>query len=242
MAIGNFGKNFINATTWGLYNAAYGQGLGTAIQEGTAFKGRAKRAEMEVQQSQEQLAADQAAEAARIQAELEAQGRPLMEAQVKRQEEIAALAGRAAREGMPTAQRELAEQNIAQSQAQQLGTSASLGAGLRGAGTVASSTAQQYRQLNAADAAMAQANQAQYLSALGALGQAEAGAEQYNVLLPYEQKVAEMQALSGSAIQNQQAAQMFAYQAAMNRRQQNMDLAGDALKAGADIATAFIPA
>jgi hypothetical protein len=172
------------------------------------------------------LSTEQQAEADRIKAELEAQGRPEMQAQVQRQQEIADMAQRYAREGMPTAQRELAEGNIQQNAAQVLGGATSLGGGLRAAAGVQQSTANQYRGLNAQDAAMAQQNQGQYLNALGSLGQAEGQAEQYNKLLPYEQKLAEMQALRGSSIQNQQAALGFNYQDASNTYQSNMNLLG----------------
>lgn len=218
--------------------AAAGYGIGRAMDNNRDTKTKAS----DVQEWQTNLAEQQQADAERIQAELEAQGRPEMQAQVQRQQEIAALAQRYAQEGMPTAQYEAAQQNIEQSQAQALAGATSLGGGLRAAGNIQSSTAQQYRQLNAQDAAMAQANQGQYLGALSALGQAEAGAEYYNQLMPYEQKVAEMQSLRGSALQNQYGSLMFGYQDTMNRRQAGMNLAGQAIGAVAQAAPSIISA
>jgi hypothetical protein len=221
-------------------------GVGTAVGAGvgaltggliSGFSGgKQKKAEQEALDFQKSLAAEQAAEAQRIQAELDAQGRPIMEAQVQRQQEIAALAQRAAQEGMPTAQYENAQQNIEQGAAQALGGATSLGGGLRALGGVQSSTAGQYRQLNAQDVAMAQQNQGTYMNALSALGAAESQAEQYNTLMPYEQKVAEMQALQGAALQNQFGALNFNTQLASQRNQQTQQGLNSAMSVAPAIA------
>lgn len=182
---------------------------------------------------------EQGAEADRIRAELEAQGRPEMQAQVLRQQQIAAMAQRAAQEGMPTAQYENAQQNIEQGAAQALGGATSLGGGLRALGGIQSSTAGQYRQLNAQDAAMAQQNQGTYMNALGALGAAEGQAEQYNTLMPYEQKVAEMQSLKASSLGNEYQNLYFGYQNAAQNQQAALDFGGQILEVGGKAATAF---
>ena len=104
-------------------------------------------------------------------------------------------------------------------------------------GAVEASTAQRYRQLGAQDAIIAQQNQGQYLQTLSSLGQAEAAAEQYNKLTPYERKIAEMQALSASALQNQFAIT----QAGINQGQVNQQLAMDGAGIMAQTAPMFIP-
>lgn len=191
----------------------------------------------EMQSFMGDMAASQTAQSEALFRELEAQGRPQMEAQVLRQQQIAAMAQRSAQEGMPTAQYENAQQNIQQGAAQALGGATSLGGGLRALGGIQSSTAGQYRQLNAQDAAMAQQNQGTYMNALGALGAAEGQAEQYNTLMPYEQKVAEAQSLAASGINNQYGLINFGYQNAVNNRQAGLDMAGQVLGSAGQIAT-----
>lgn len=172
---------------------------------------------------QVQQGEDQAAQAEKLRLELEAQGRPQMQAALDRQRQITQMAEGFAREGMPEAQRQMAQDNIAGNQAAQLSAASSMGAGLRNLGQTQTSTAQSYRQLNAQDAMAAQANQQQYMAQLGNQGMLEGQAEQYNQLLPYEQKVAEMQSLLGSSAQNQYGALNFDYQREQQRNQQLMD-------------------
>jgi hypothetical protein len=223
-------------------------GVGTAVGAGVGalaggliagFSKNKKNKEESLEGFLEEQAASQAAESDRIRAELEAQGRPEMQAQVLRQQEIAAMAQRSAQEGMPTAQYENAQQNIEQGAAQALGGATSLGGGLRALGGIQSSTAGQYRQLNAADAAMAQQNQGTYMNALGALGAAEGNAEQYNTLMPYEQKVAEMQALKASSLGMQYQNLYFGYQNQAQNQQAALDLTGQLLQAGGKTAAGF---
>lgn len=192
----------------------------------------------ELEQFQNQQAFEQQRQAEIIKKELETQGRPQMDAEAARRREIADLAAQYAQEGMPEAQRQLASDEIARTQQAQLSAMSGLGAGLRGLGNTQASTASAYRNLAAQDAAIAQANQAQYLGALGGLAGAEAGAEYYNELLPYEQKQAEMQALQGSGLQNQYGAYNFAYQQQMNQQQAAMNLLGSGLGAAGQAAMA----
>ena len=220
-------------------------GVGTAVGAGVGalagglIGGFSKNKKESLEGFLEQQAASQAAESDRIRAELEAQGRPEMQAQVLRQQEIAAMAQRGAQEGMPTAQYENAQQNIEQGAAQALGGATSLGGGLRALGGVQSSTAGQYRQLNAADAAMAQQNRGTYMNALGALGAAEGNAEQYNTLMPYEQKVAEMQALKAGSLGMQYQNLYFGYQNQAQNQQAALDFTGQLLQAGGNAAAGF---
>jgi hypothetical protein len=218
------------------YAGIFGQGMGTAISEGTFGTTRKGRRADALQGFLEEQAASQGAESDRIRAELEAQGRPEMQAQVLRQQEIAAMAQRSAQEGMPTAQYENAQQNIEQGAAQALGGATSLGGGLRALGGIQSSTAGQYRQLNVQDAAMAQQNQGRYMNALGALGAAEGNAEQYNTIMPYEQKVAEMQALKAGSMGMEYQSLYFPYQRAAQNQQAALDFTGQALGSAGQIA------
>lgn len=200
------------------------------------------RARYELQSFMENQAESQSAKAEELFAELDAQGRPVMEAQVQRQTEIAELAQRFAREGMPEAQREAAMADIQNNQMTQLSAAGSLGGGLRGLGGAQASTAQQYRQLNAQDSAIAQQNQGQYLNSLSALGQAEANAEQYNTLLPFEQKSAEARAYEAAALGTQYQSLYFPYQDASQRQQTAADITGTTIGAAGQIGGALITA
>lgn len=178
------------------------------------------------------LSLQQLHRASQIEQELNETGRPIMDDQVRRQREIAELAEQYAREGMPEEQRQMAANDIARNQQTQLAAMSSLGAGLRGLGQTQASTAQAYRNLATQDAMMAQQNQGQYLGALGQLGVAEGMAEQYNELMPYEQKLAELQALMGAGQQNQMNAQQQQYMMAMANRQLGADILGLGVQAG----------
>lgn len=178
----------------------------------------------------------QAIEAEKLKMELEAQGRPEMQAAVNRQRQITQMAEGYAREGMPEAQRQMAADNIAGNQQAQFAAASSLGAGLRNLGQTQTSTAQSYRQLNAQDAMAAQANQQQYMAQLGNLGALEGQAEGYNVLQPYAEKTAEMQALMGSSQQNQYNALNFDYQQQLAQQQMMMDLFGSGMQVAGSVA------
>ena len=168
--------------------------------------------------------------------ELEAQGRPEMQAALDRQRQITQMAEGFAREGMPEAQRQMAADNIAGNQAAQLSAASSMGAGLRNLGQTQTSTAQSYRQLNAQDAMAAQANQQQYMAQLGNLGALEGQAEGYNILQPYAEKTAEMQALLGTSQQNQYNALNFDYQQQLAQQQMQMDLLGSGMQVAGALA------
>tara|TARA_R110000868_G_scaffold48754_4_gene157886 strand:+ start:6750 stop:7730 length:981 start_codon:yes stop_codon:yes gene_type:complete len=200
-----------------------------------AWKGKKGRADDEARWLLEDQVAAKTARADEIQTELDAMGRPIMDAQVQTQQEVVDQARRYAQEGMPEAQRQLAQDNIASSQAAALGGASSLGAGLRALPAAQTTTAQSYRNLNAQDAMMAQANQGQYLGAVTNLGIAKGNAEQYNELLPYQEKVSEMQALRGVSEQNQWTMTQMEIDNAIYQNQQVMDWTALGLK-GADTA------
>lgn len=230
-------KNSILGSIAGLGLGPVGSLLGGAV-GGTVDETNAEQQKLSDYQTN--LALRQEKEADALKRQLDEQGRPIMEAQVNRQQEIADLAQRYAREGMPTAQREYAQQNIQQQQSQALAGASSLGGGIRTIGNVTASTADMYRNLNAQDSTIAQQNQGQYLNALNMLGAAEGQAEQYNMLDPYAQALANMQALQGASIQNQMGALGFNYQAAAQNQQQAMDLTGAGISAGGNIAGSLI--
>jgi cytochrome c1 len=163
-------------------------------------------------------------------------GRPQMQAEVQRLQEIADITGMQARTGMPAAAMEAAQQNIERQQQASLAAATSLGGGMRSISGIGDTTAQQYRALNVQDVAAQQASQQQYLGALGALAGAEGRAEAYNVLTPYEQMAAEQQALEGASIQNIMGGYQTAYDTAAMRRQQNIELVGGGLQAVSSIA------
>ena len=205
-----------------VFGTAIGAGVGGLI---GGFTGGGRNAKgKELLQYQQGLSQAQLIRAAELQQELDAQGRPIMDAQVLRQQEIADLAEQYAKEGMPEAQRQMAADDIQRNQAMQLSAASNLGAGLRALGNTQASTANAYRNLAAQDAAIAQQNQAQYLGSLSNLGAAEGMAEQYNELMPYQEKQAEMQALLGSTVQNQMGALGFDYQRAAQNEQMLMDV------------------
>lgn len=211
-----------------LYKATTGQWLGEAAEEGTLGQGRRAREASELSDFQGNLAQQQMIRAGELQQELDEQGRPMMRAEVDRLSEVASLAEQYAREGMPEAQRQAAVNDIQRNQAMMLGGASSLGGGLRGLGSTQASTARSYRDLAAQDAAIAQQNQNQYLRSLSNLSQAESRQEGFNVIAPYQEKQAEMQALLGSGIQNQMGMLGFNYQNAAQTEQMLMDLGATA--------------
>lgn len=195
---------------------------------GDLFGAKSKRDANSFQQMQ---TAAQKKEAADIEAELANRGRPTMTAALDQQKEIVDLAGRYAQEGMPEAQRQMAEDNIARSQSQALSGASSLGAGLRALPQAQTQANQGYQQLASQDAQMANNNRSQYLGQMGNLASLQGQAEGYNVLMPYEQKMQEMQALKASSLNNQW--NMYQQQIAQGQANQQlaMDAAGMAVQA-----------
>jgi len=217
-----------------------GESVSTDVQDKVFGGGKTGDSADALLNNQSLTASQQDIQAQKLKAELEAQGRPDMQAAVNRQRQITQMAEGYAREGMPEAQRQMAADNIAGNQAAQLSAASSLGAGLRNLGQTQTSTAQSYRQLNAQDAMAAQANQQQYMAQLGNLGALEGQAEGYNVLQPYAEKTAEMQALMGSSQQNQYNALNFDYQQQLAQQQMMMDMTGSLLQMGGTVASGGI--
>lgn len=231
--LGRIGLEVLGMPLQGISYAVSGKSVGGAIQDGDFMQTRkAQRAE-DVSRAQQDLARNQSTRASQLAEELDAMGRPVMDAQVARQTEVASLAEQYAREGMPEAQRQAAVSDIERNQAMQLGAASSLGAGLRGLGNTQASTAQAYRGLAAQDAMIAQQNQGQYLNSLSALGAAEQNAQQFNEIQPYYEKMQEMQSLAGAGQQNQMAQLMFAYQQAAQGQQTAVNLLGTGAQVGA---------
>jgi hypothetical protein len=216
--------------------AAVGSRIGSAIgsrrSEGRGLRGAGEQ----LMGYQQELGQQQAAEARQLEAQIAAMGRPQMQAEVQRLQEIADVTGMQARTGMPAAAMEAAQQNIERQQQASLAAATSLGGGMRSISGIGDTTAQQYRALNVQDVAAQQAAQQQYLGALGALAGAEGRAEAYNVLTPYEQMVASQQALEGASIQNIMGGYQTGYDMAAMKRQQNIELAGAGLQAVASVA------
>ena len=125
--------------------------------------------------------------------------------------------------GITSEQQQLAEQNIARGSASALRDISSLGGGLRNIGQIQGQAADASQRLAATDAQM---EQQQRMSLGQMLSQAEAEAEAYNKLLPYEQMLAEYQSTLGASQQNQMlSAQMRSNRAAQNA-QIGMDIGG----------------
>ena len=135
--------------------------------------------------------------------------------------------------GVTEAQMQLAQENIARGSASALRDVSSLGGGLRNVGQIQGQAADASQQLAATDARMEQANR---LSIGQALAQAEAEAEAYNELLPYEQKLAEYQSMLGASQQNQ----MLAANLEAQRATQNAQMGFDLLGAGIGLGGAFM--
>lgn len=135
--------------------------------------------------------------------------------------------------GITGEQQQLAEQNIARSSASALRDTSSLGGGLRNIGQIQGQAADASQQLAATDAQM---EQQQRMSLGQMLAQAEAEAEAYNKLLPYEQMLAEYQSTLGASMQNEMlAAQMKSDRAAQNM-QMGMDIGGSLIGLGGSFA------
>lgn len=182
-----------------------GAGLATnAIGMGATSKNRRAAEDYALQLSQEQ-----SQRANELKAKLSATDRPEKTAMVDRL--MSMYSGDL---GITQEQKQLAQQNMARSSAQALRDTSSLGGGLRNIGMIQGQMADAAQNLAATDASM---EQQQRLSIGEMLAQAEAEAEAYNKLLPYEQMLAEYQSQLGASQQNQMlAAQMKSDRAAQN--------------------------
>lgn len=197
-------------------SAIIAAGTGAAIAGGTALANNRNRKAAERQATK--IAGQQQIAAANLNKQLQETERPQKTAMVDRLMEM--YSGDL---GVTEAQMQLAQENIARGSASALRDVSSLGGGLRNVGQIQGQAADASQQLAATDAQMEQANR---LSIGQALAQAEAEAEAYNELLPYEQKLAEYQAMLGASQQNQMlAAQMRSDRAAQNT-QAGMDIGG----------------
>jgi hypothetical protein len=206
---------------------AVGAGLG--LLGGAIYGGVTGAKQDKLSQYQEDLASKQSERAAQVRRRLEEQGRPQMEALVKRQEEIANLSRQAAMEGMPEEQYRQAQKTIERTAAASRAAAGDIGTATRLEPVIQAQQAESAAQLGAADAAFRAQREQGYLRSLGALGTAESQAEQFNLLQPYMESVAEAQALEGSAIQNQYLGLASRAQLEALSRQQTVDQLGQAL-------------
>lgn len=207
--------------------AATGKSLGENITGDSMVPGQGRESKSQkLTDFLTEQATTQGAEADAIKAELEAQGRPEMSAEVNRREQIASLAKAYAKEGMPEAQKAFAVGNIERSTSSALSGASTRGSALNTIGDIYGNQQQAFGQLNAQDAAMAQQNQGQYLDTLTNLGAAEGVAEGYNKILPYEQKLAEAQALKASSLGMKYQSLYFPYQVDRADQQLALDLVG----------------
>lgn len=171
------------------------------------------------QEAAEKQAQQQQLAAARAYSELQQQGRPEMSARQQRLQSIYDIAS----QGLTGEQRQLAQENIARTQASALRDMSSLGGGLRGVGQIQGQAADAMQNLSVQDANLAQQGM---LSAGQMLASAEGEAEQYNKLLPFEQLLQQYQALLGASQQNQMLAANIQTQQGQQNLQMGMDVAG----------------
>ena len=199
-------------------------GAGLLISGGSAIAAnrQGKKAEKNIQQvaGQQQLAAANTYE------QLQKQGRPDMNARMNRLSSIYDIAS----QGLTGQQRQAAEQNIQRTQATALRDASSLGGGLRNVGQIQGQSADAMQQLAVQDANLAQQGM---LSAGQMLAGAEGEAEQYNKLMPYEQMVAQYQAMLGATQQNQMLGLNMQSQRVQNNAQMGMDIGGSLIGIGA---------
>lgn len=208
-----------------LIGSAIIAGTGALIAGGSALATRRNRKAAERQATK--TAGQQLIAAAKLNKQLQETERPQKTAMVDRLMEM--YSGDL---GVTEAQMQLAQENIARGSASALRDVSSLGGGLRNVGQIQGQAADASQQLAATDAQMEQANR---LSIGQALAQAEAEAEAYNQLLPYEQKLAEYQSMLGASQQNQMlAAQMISDRAAQNA-QMGMDIGGSLIGIGGSL-------
>jgi hypothetical protein len=205
-------------------------GAGVGLLGGAIYGGVSGAKQDALSQYQEDLASKQGERAAQVRRRLEEQGRPQMEALVKRQEEIANLSREAAMGGMPEEQYRQTQKAIERAAAASRGTARDIGTATRLEPVIQAQQAESAAQLGAADAAFRAQREQDYLRSLGALGTAESQAELFNLLQPYAESVAEAQALEGSAIQNQYLALASRAQLEALSRQQNVNQLGQALE------------
>lgn len=199
-------------------------GAGLLIAGGSAIAAnrQGKKAEQRVQN----LAGQQQLAAANTYKQLQEQGRPEMSARQQRLQSIYDIAS----QGLTGEQRQLAQENIARTQASALRDMSSLGGGLRGVGQIQGQAADAMQNLSVQDANLAQQGM---LSAGQMLAGAEGEAEQYNTLLPYEQMVQQYQAMLGASQQNSMLATNMQSQRVQNNAQMGMDIGGSLIGIGA---------
>lgn len=184
----------------------------------------------------EETAAKQAEEAARLKAEMEAKGRPTMDAEVSRIQQMLGMAKDMARTGTPEEAYMAQLSNIQQTGQGALNAASSRGAGMNMLGTIQGNQLGAMRELGAQDAMMQRQGQNTVMNTMQALSGAEGRAEGYNELMPYEQLMQQYQALTGAGMQNDYMANYFPYANQMQYMQFGVDLAGAGIGAAGNAA------
>lgn len=151
-------------------------------------------------------------EAQKLKEQLAKEGRPIKNEAYDTLSKANKLASIYARQGMSEKAYDRATQNIERSASAALSGASSRGAGMNAIADIYGSTVGGFSDLAARDAEIARMNQGQYLQSFTPLAQAADSAEAYNELLPYEQKIAQMQSYLASSLQNKFGSLNFNYQ------------------------------
>lgn len=181
---------------------------------------------------QRNLSISQMLEAAKLKKQLETEGRPVMNEAFDTYQEANDLAKIYARRGMPEEAHERAVTNIERTTSNAINAASSRGAGMNEIGSIYGNAISGFSDLASKDAMIEQNNVDRYLATFNPLAEAAGQKEYYNELLPYEQKVQQMQAFLGAGINNQMNANLFDYQDSTNQQQQFVNLAGATVGTG----------
>jgi hypothetical protein len=167
-------------------------GVGTAMSlapvVASAFKSPAEKEAARIAEFQKNRATD-------LRGQLDAQGRPVMDAEVNRLNQL--MSGNL---GIADESMQFAETGINRNVSQGMSGVSSLGGGLRQLGQLSQDANNALAGLSAQDAQMRQTNQ---LNLGQQLGRAEQQAQNFNEIDPYMQMLTEAQALEGASFENQ---------------------------------------
>jgi hypothetical protein len=167
---------------------AAGAALSLAPIVASAFKSPAEKEAARLAEFQKNRAGE-------LRNKLDANGRPIMDAEINRLNQL--MSGNL---GITDEAMQFAETGINRNVSQAMSGVSSLGGGLRQIGQVTQSANNALANLSAQDAQMTQANRLQLGTQLAG---AEARAEAFNEIDPFMQMLTEAQALEGASFQNQ---------------------------------------
>jgi len=178
----------------GPVGTAVGAGVGGLV--GAASGWLSQRDKNKPMQFAQQLAREQRMEAMQRKAQASEMGRPVMDAEVNQLKSMYNLA----QQGIPDAQRQLAERDIQRGAQDAIAASSGRGGSLNTISQISQSVQDANVGLAAQDAQLAQQGMLKVGNQLaGAMGRQE----QFNEISPYQELIAEAQALEASGIQNQ---------------------------------------